>query len=170
MILRALPSVLVCSISLSLQAQQASYTNYGQGCGFGPILPQAMAVGLPRLGSTCYVYYQTSSWFKYPTSGTVVLITGVSRSSWGGLSLPFTIPHLDPYGYGFPVCQLLASPEFIPYAGSSGALVPFQIPNNPTLLGVALYQQWLIWVEERDPTGFNYYFLVSNGGEMKIGL
>jgi hypothetical protein len=52
----------------------------------------------------------------------------------------------------------------------AGRSSPFHIPNDRALLGLTVYQQWLVDVEERSPTGIDRHFLTSNGGAMTIGL
>ena len=171
MILRAFLSFLSLTLTAPLPAQAASYTNFGQGCGFGTILFSARATSDPKLGTTCYVYAESPSWFRYFTFSLVILVSGSSNSAWIGGQLPFQVPRLPPFIYGQPACSLLVSPDHLVLpSGGRDAVVPFDIPNDPRLIGFTLYQQWMYWVTEYPPTGAIDYFLVSNGGAMRIGI
>jgi len=152
-----------------LPAQAASYTNFGQGCGFPPIMLRASATNPPRLGSTCWVYAASPAWFQYWTWTTNLLVNGMSSTAWRGTPLPIAIPHRYPWSPGSPACNLLVAAEVV-VPTSQGTMVPFAVPNDSRLIGVTLYQQWLTGVEEITPIGSLYYFLASDGGAMRIGL
>ena len=169
MIRRLLPVLISLLVGTSVPAQAASYTNFGQGCGFAPIMLQARASNLPRLGSTCWVYYGSAAWFRYRTLASGLLVNGLSSSAWRGTPLPIAIPYMDPWYPGSPACNLLVAAELV-IPTFQGAVLPFVIPNDSRLVGVTLYQQWLMWVEEITPIGSLYYFLASDGGAMRIGL
>ncbi|HKB15322.1 MAG TPA: hypothetical protein VKF62_04620, partial [Planctomycetota bacterium] len=106
-------------------AQTASYTYFGVGCSF----PTLTAIGLPTLGGSFAVQTQSSY------GGTVfsgwsssVLLTGFSNQTWNGVTLPYSLPNLNPCG------ALLVSPDVfvtVP-SGIAGTLVPlaFSVPND----------------------------------------
>lgn len=117
-----------------LPAQAASYTYFGTGyCS----TPSFTVTGLPTLGGT-FVVQTEGSYGGFFGVGTSRIITGFSSQSWGGVSLPYSIP-------GFFCGPLLVSVDFVlpvPTA-SPGTLVsiPFTVPNDAALLGASFYQQ-----------------------------
>ncbi|MEZ5966879.1 MAG: hypothetical protein R3F56_23770 [Planctomycetota bacterium] len=146
---------------------QASFVTYGQGCnnrGIPPVTtPSIYALGLPALDKTIEIFVAGLPRFSVPHQIAPVLITGVSRTSYLGWSLPLRIP---PWMMNYTGnCDLLCSMEQLD-SMPSGAI---HIPLEPRLIGAKLYYQYYIWyfVTGSFPDSFS---IVSNGGEMTIGL
>jgi hypothetical protein len=123
-------AALLCSSTL--EAQSASYTFFGTGCG-NPTASPFLAAGLPQLGGRVDVT-TFGSWFGI----TRFVLTGFSNTSWGGVPLPLPVPG---------ACgSLLVSGELVslvPFC-SNGHLhrsVSLPIPNDASLLGLVFYQQ-----------------------------
>lgn len=125
--------------------------------GFGPACASALSVtGTPILGGTYTVQ------LLMPAPNTAAAFwTGVSDRSFGGIPLP-----LDLGPFGAPGCSLLASMDaVVGVATPSGvASVPITLPNDPSLVGVTLFQQMA------HVTGVNALgVLTSNGIAVQIG-
>ena len=152
--LLALPSALV--------GQQASYTVFGAPCvpflGFPYFVPQ----GLPKLGATMQLQVASST-----SHSLSFLVTGASRTQWGGLALPaqLVVP-------GFrPSCGLLHTSIDIALPVPSRASVqpvpmPFVIPNDSTLAGLSYFQQCMVF--SSDPVAS--YLSMSAAGQAVIGI
>ena len=161
-------AVLLGSLAASV-AGQGSYVTYGQGCnnrGIPPALPPTIRVrGLPAIGKTIEIEVHGGPNFSVPFHFNKVLLTGVSRTSYLGWSLPLRIP---PWVMNYTGdCDLLCSMEFV--EAVHPAAVVLQIPPEPRLIGAKLYHQWFIYcfVTGSFP---DFFMIVSNGGEMTIGL
>ncbi|MEZ5966881.1 MAG: hypothetical protein R3F56_23780 [Planctomycetota bacterium] len=160
--------VAVCLSLIVPLASQASFVTYGQGCnnrGIPPALPPSFYTrGLPVIGKTFEIDFQGGPRFSVPHQRSPVLLTGVSRTSYSGWPLPLRIP---PWIMNYTGdCDLLCSMECVEGALSA---IQFHIPPEPRLIGAKLYHQWYIWyfVTGSFPDSFK---IVSNGGEMTIGL
>ena len=171
--MRALLLGAVAALAGLAQGQQASYTYFGSACNAPQNFPHLTATSLPTLGGTLTVNV-TSGWTGVPESqGTSYLLTGVSNTQWSGLSLPI---HLTVPGWG-PSCGLLLTsvelPLQIPHRFSiNPQIVPmsFRIPETPSLLGVSLYQQVLVFSSGCCPAPGSRAMLLSRGGHALIGL
>jgi hypothetical protein len=102
---------------------------FGAACGGVPLWIGSS--GLPRLGHATFRIELRQAWASTPT----ILAAGFS-DQLGGL-LPFRLPS---------GCDLLVAPDFNTFlttdaAGFAAQTVP--IPNQPSLIGVVLFAQWL---------------------------
>jgi hypothetical protein len=163
----------VCS---AVCGQQASFVNYGQGCGgrlgLPANVPKIVASDVPRLGTTIGVT-ATNMPGNYPRCRNYPqfwLVIGRSRTTMNGLPLPYRLQDgmFFPYTLGGPACDLLCSWEVChPLGTFQGTAI--HIPNNPVLLGAVAYTQvWISVMEwcnaQRD------WILLTDGGMMTIGL
>ena len=92
-----------------------------------------------------------------------VLLTGASRLTWSTFFLP-----LDLQPYGAPGCYLRVSWDLAAgqVTNATGiASVPFNLPNDPNLLGSRFYQQWLLV----DPQANTLGLITTAGGEAMVG-
>lgn len=166
--MRVLPFVLAAVLATQVAAQ-ASYVTYGLGCnnrGIPPITTPTIYVrGLPGIGKTIEVGVEGRPRFSVHYQHTRILITGVSRTSYLGVPLPYRI---DPWRMNYTGnCDFLCSMECFELVQSD--LYRLDIPPEPRLIGAKLYHQWYIWyfVTGSFPDTFT---ILSNGGEMTIGV
>ena len=171
--MRALLLAAVVALAGLAQGQQASYTYFGSGCNPTQNFPHLTATSLPTLGGTLTLNV-TSGWTGVPEStGTSYLLIGVSNTQWSGLSLPI---HLNVPGWGPSCGLLLTSVElFLPIPrlfSFNPQIVPMSlpIPQTPSLLGVSLYQQVLVFSSRCCPAPGYRVMLLSRGGHALIGL
>jgi hypothetical protein len=69
---------------------------------------------------------------------------------------------------GGPDCDLLCSWDVVEPMRASAGPRTFQIPNQPSLLGARVYQQYILYYLVVGQLIFDFW-IVSNGGEMVIG-
>ena len=96
-----------------------------------------------------------------PANGKGFLVTGISKSRWGTINLPFAIP-------GTATCRLLVSTEFLQPADADAygyGSVACPIPQHPVLLGQKVYHQFIFPEAKANALGIT----MSNGGEIKLG-
>jgi hypothetical protein len=120
------------------------------------VVPREAAQGYgcpcPTAGGTFPVIAETASpaigqpWTVTLTRGAPLslsaLAVGISDVSYFGIPLP-----LDLAAFGAPGCVLLSSSEysFNTFADAAGnAALTFSVPNDPTLINLLLYSQWVI--------------------------
>jgi hypothetical protein len=134
----------------------ATYEQFGAGCGL-PALALAAPHTLPWLGDELRVEVRNLRAGQVGAFG-----FGTSRSSWGGLRLPFD---LGPFG--MPGCTLWTSlDELFPFvSGGSSATWSAAVPPNPGLLGQRFYNQALVLEPGANQAGV----VVSNACEGRIG-
>ena len=158
-------------LSLAVRTQAAAYNYYGAGCGqMGePPAPGVLwATGSPTLGGTVTVgwtgpYFQSARAQVFP-----YLVTGTSRNSLSGTPLPWRIPEWL-VNFGGLDCDLLCSAEMGVESMFGGTRSrTFAIPNQSSLIGVRLYQQYWLWYFVTGPLIFDFW-IVTNGGEMVVG-
>jgi hypothetical protein len=160
----------VALLAAAASAQSAAYTHFGTDCAspnWTPVWFQA--IGLPRPGTTFHVETEASS--ANPGSATTTfLCTGVSRTSYGSMQLPFDVTALNTGGITF--CGLLYvscdAVYWLPRVVSTRPVllqVPFPVPNDPRLLGATFYQQ----VVQHVRTAQRSDFYLSRAGEILVG-
>jgi hypothetical protein len=116
------------------QEYGASVTPLGPGCPGSNGVPVLASAMLPRLGTTF-----SSTLTNLATGASFgVMLAGLSSTTSGLGALPLPMA-----GFGAPGCNLLVSPDvslFLPVVG--GVLTNnLNIPANPNLIGVQLFQQ-----------------------------
>jgi len=130
-----------------------TYTTYGTGC--------KGTAGIPALGNS-----------GVPTIGRSFLITlgnakpQTAAAVWLGLA-QIAVPLPAQWAPG---CMLYASLDVVPLGSaatdaSGAASVPFGLPNDPSLRGQQLYNQWFVL----DSAANNLQLVFTNGGAGKIG-
>ncbi len=158
-------------LGLAPVCAQGSYVTYGQGCwslGEPGARVTLSASGSTRIGGTLTVSFsnprwQTRNWGVVPT-----LITGMSDRAWAGLTLPLPVSVL----VRAPDCMLYCSVDVVvPLSGiwgSTSGAITLRIPNDPGLVGLRLYQQWIL---ETQTTGTfaDGWISFTNGGALTIG-
>lgn len=107
----------------------AQSTPFGTGCGM--FQPSLRISGLPWLGDTLQTSIEPRQSLAFG-----LLMTGFTRTSWSGGSLP-----LDLTSYGFPGCSLLTSPDVV--MAMAGGTLPVALPNSIAFTGLAAFQQGL---------------------------
>ena len=159
-------------LGLAPVCAQGSYVTYGQGCwslGEPGARVTLSASGSTRIGGTLTVSFtnptwQSRNWIVVPT-----LVTGMSDRTWAGLTLPFGIFHVPVVA---PDCMLYCSVDVVVPVGSSrnnrSGSVTLQIPNDPRLIGLRLYQQWFLETIT-DGTFADGWISFTNGGALTIG-
>ena len=134
-------------------APTASFMTFGSGCG-SPAL-SLTNTQLPQLGGSFQIQLT-----NLPTFRAGAVFTGVSNTTWGGITLPFDLSFLGGSG-----CTLYVSGEIAsPFTTHTSTTLSwgFNVPNDPGLAGVQFFNQGLVV----DPlTGL----LTTNGGSATIG-
>ena len=136
----------------------AQFQPFGMGC-LGSAGVPALVGGLPaKLGWPC-----TADITNLPASSPFAfLAVGLSRTQWALGSLPMLLTN-----FGMPGCRTYTSLDqllFVPATGGT-ATWAWDVPNQPGLVGQALYLQGVSW----DP-GVNALGLtVSNAATLVIG-
>ncbi len=154
---------------------QASYTTYGWGCGSwgGVNQPAVLSCSdTPKIGTSVEVRFLGPRYVPGWNRSQIfpVLMTGLSRTSVGGVSLPF---HVNWGPIGGPNCMLWCSADF---AAAVGGIINLDwgsmriaIPDNAALVGVTLYHQWYLQYHLWWQGGIEAFYILSNGGAMTIG-
>ncbi len=137
----------------------ASYANYGSGCKGSVGTPALSLEGgaLPWTGESLKVRVSTM-----PKAGAALMLIGFSKTKWG----PFNLP-LDLSSLGLSACKLACSPDLagILVNVSGAALWTLPIPNDPSLAGLHLYHQALVF----DKSANKFGAVLSNAGDAGIG-
>lgn len=106
----------------------ASASSFGKNCGTRAA-PRLTSGLLPWIGQAAGVEMTG-------VAGPWLLLTGVSRNTWGSLSLP-----IDLSGARMPGCSLWIRPDFVAVAPSTGSVLQYRLPQDPSLVGIAYYHQ-----------------------------
>ena len=162
-----LPIIVAGFLGLPAAAQQASFTTFGQGCGdIGepPMPAQIQALSLPVLGSVYRVAFVAPYFLTRPVSVYSYLVTGLSRTAWAGVQLPFYMTGWS--GMGGANCAIYCSHD-VTIRGMWGQPIP--IPNDPTLAGMVLYQQWILYYVVGGQT-IDSYTITSDCGVVTLGF
>jgi hypothetical protein len=135
------------------------YEVYGANCaGATRRRPELGFFDVPTIGrSTVLALTQGTP------SGNAFLAIGGSDASWGAIPLP-----LDLTPFGAATCRLLCSLDLAvptPLDVNGQANLPLSIPGDPSLVGRAFFNQWLVV----DPAANALQMLLSNGGKARIG-
>jgi V8-like Glu-specific endopeptidase len=124
----------------------------------GGQVPLLSSSNLPLLGKSFSVDLSQA-----PAARPVVLLMGLSRSSWAGFALPLDLTILGAQG-----CQLLASSEMIlPMVtdNQGSASRSFSLPKLKGLCGQHLYYQYLALDQKANKLGWVF----SNAGDAHLG-
>jgi len=141
-------------------ATPARLQPFGQGCAGAIPAPTLAPADLrrPWLGDIYAIAVQ-----GLPSSGIVVLVTGLSDQTFGGLPLPLSLAPL-----GMPGCDALVSPDVLDAAVHFGSKTfALTLPLQPAFAGQSFFHQALVLT----PLAGNAFGgLVSNGMEAVLGL
>jgi len=147
---------------------QASFTNYGRGCGLpGSPPPLIRFTGLPQVGMS-YTINQVA----LPNSITPVsidlpiLISGLQQTM---LPVP-TYSSLQPAGC-FQLCTIDVF-EIMPQVSPNGfqTSATWTVPNNPNLVGLQYHHQWASLYSSCRPTCTAGMVRVSDAAIVTVGL
>lgn len=159
-------ALLLIVLAAFARAQTASYAFFGSDCQFPVWLPARLQnLSLPRIGQTLTI--ETRSASGGPSN--LILLTGLSRTHWNGLTLPFDTRGLSSTNVIF--CGTLyvspdiltVSPIFLP---GDSRRVDIPIPNSTALLGARFYQQ----VVEHYDRAISDLVFFTHAAEARIGL
>ena len=124
---------------------------FGQGCrGSNNKVPAMEPLSYPMLGllpATVFEVAVADGVANVPCA----LFLGTSRSTFAGLTLPFSLGFL-----GAPGCDLNSSIQAFMVATTSGqgtGTVKMGIPSDPALEGATLYMQWALYDKGANPAG-----------------
>ena len=146
--------------------QNASFTNYGSGCGSGGPPPLIQALTLPVLGSQMTVRYVALPAGQSPVSvDWPVLIMGIAQTST-------PVPPLSPFQPAN--CTILTSPDVVDpmmWLGSSyESQRSIPIPNNTGLAGAQFHLQFADIYFRCQPSCELQIIRVTNAGTATIGF
>jgi hypothetical protein len=131
---------------------------YGNGCGSPAMTLVPDPSQRPILGQSAQVMIGNVPGFN------VALAAGWSRTSWGGVPLPFSLAQ-----FGMPGCDLLQSVDLLGIAatptGPGTFSAVFGLPWIPSLLGQRLHLQAYAFAPGQNQAGI----VVSNGVEWRFG-
>ncbi len=134
-----------------------SYEVLCQGGAVGAV-PTLTTAGVPSLGVTFDVVLDEAV-----ANAPGLFVMGSSATTWQGASLPLSLATL-----GAPGCELLVSVDVTqPVLTDAGgaAIVPVSVPNDPTLLDAAFFEQFAVL----DPGANSFGFAFSNAGAGVVG-
>jgi len=134
-----------------------SYEVLCQGGNPGAV-PTLTSSGIPSLGVTFDVVLGDAA-----ANAAALLVLGNSDSTWQGGALPLSLGAL-----GAPGCELLVSgdvTQMVMTDAGGAAVVPISVPNNPTLLDVAFFEQYAVLDQAANSFGFAF----SNAGAAVVG-
>ena len=137
----------------------ASYAAFGAGCAGPAGTPRLRVVprALPWIGDALELTVTA-----VPAGSSAFVLTGLSRTNWRGLALPFALGPV-----GMPGCQLLVAPAVVSSAPVTAgtALWSQPLPAQPSLIGLRFYNQGLVLAPGINAAGA----VVSDAGAGTVG-
>ena len=135
----------------------ANFATFGLGC-VGSAGRPTLGGTSPQLGSAASVTLTNLP----PASPVAVVVLGMNRVSWALGSLPML---LDPFG--MPGCRIYVRPVSFQIVGASNGTATWnwQVPGDPRLFGLSLYQQGIALDLGVNAAGLT----VSNAGTAVVG-
>ena len=156
--------------ALGAKAQgNAEYNFFGSPCTSVPWQPTPFVNrSLPRIGGVLQIEtLSSSSGFGFAYD--IYVLTGVSRTSWLGVPLPFDASVLTTIGF-FSCGNLYVSADWVEhmpiFATQQPILLSYPVPPFPSLIGMRLYQQ--VVEHYRDRFDEELYF--TRAAEAVIGI
>ncbi len=161
------------ALAVGAPAQQATAGTFGSGCGHpqDPYGTTLSYVGLPRLGGTFTVAYQAPTWNVGQISVWAYLFMGASNANMGGVPLPIAPWYTIGGPIGAPHCMIWTSSEWYTAftTGYPRGQVQITVPLDPRLVGIRLYQQWMIEWRLCFGNSCDGRLYFSNGGVLTMG-
>lgn len=146
-ILQAVLPLMSLTLTSVLAAQTATYSVQGQACpGSNGKTPVISNQGLPQLGVTFRITLADAA-----ASVTAYMTVGDSTTQWGSFRLPYEMTPL-----GAPGCRIYANSIHtfqLTTRGTGTASCPLTVPNNPVLIGVKFFNQFLVMDAAANPLG-----------------
>ncbi len=137
----------------------ATYTPFGTGCPGSAGTPALASDqgSLPWVGDTF-----TARLTNLGIATVPFLFLGASNTFWGVVPLPFDLTLI-----GMSSCMLYTDPLLTFFLANNGGSATFSvpIPNDPSLVGLSLYNQGGVTSFGTNPLGL----VMSNGCEMRFG-
>jgi len=135
------------------------YQPYGAGCAGTNGVPQLGWFGMPLAGSSFDIHLDNAM-----PSSFAMLSFGTSNTNSGSTPLPYSLaPH------GAPNCSVLGAllvTVLYPTDANGHGVVTVSLPNDPSLAGFDIYDQWFCFDATANPLGIT----VSNAGQATIGV
>jgi hypothetical protein len=130
---------------------------YRVRCSYRDRVPTLLSSTRPVIGKTLQIDLASAR-----ANSAALFFLGASKTDWGSLKLPFTLPFTQG-------CQVLCSGEVtlaIPTSSARTGTLGLAIPNVPNLVGVSFHNQFFVI----DPGVNRLQVVSSNAGSAKIGL
>ena len=132
------PRVWNGTIIYDTTANPPSFVTWGAGCAGSNGVPRMNGGNAPKLGGLLRLDYTGMPL----TSGVVMAIVGVSRTTWSGLTLPFSLAAINMPGCTLYTSVDLTYPGVISSGGTGFAIL--SLPPDPWLLGQELFMQTFV--------------------------
>lgn len=126
-------------------------------CPGGSAVPALSNTGLPKLGTT---YAVDLSKAKAKTAA--ILITGLSKQTWGPIKLPLDLSPLGAKGCSLLVSYDITAATATSAGGTASSSIP--VPNDKNLTGIQVHHEWMV-VDAANALGLVF----SNGGTATLG-
>jgi hypothetical protein len=150
---------------------QASFVTFGDSCAWNNEKPLIGNFGLPRLGTTLTILYRgpnfTFSSGQQIAQPILLLSLGAVKTP-----LPTTFLPLQPPG-----CVGLVRPDVLlpmPMDSTKPQFVdqvPVPVPNDPNLIGLVVFAQWLTHVQQCGFAGCgDAALLTGNAAKITVGI
>ncbi|MCB9869779.1 MAG: hypothetical protein H6837_07970 [Planctomycetes bacterium] len=159
--------LLILVTTTAASTAQASVTSYGKGCNLPSNAPPLITnLTLPKLNTVFTVRFIGPNSITPVSQDQPALLTGVAATQ---IPVP-PLSSLQP-----PNCDLLTFPLLIQFMPTSGSAyqdtVSMPIPNDTSLIGVTVYQQFAsVYRNCRSTPCVDQMIRVSNGIKVVIGL